>query len=199
MTVNVSIGIAVGRPFSDTSADLLRDADLAMYLAKRNGKDRFEIARPNMQNEALNRLAIIGDLRRALETDELEVFYQPIVEPFDTTPVGAEALVRWNHPSRGLVPPRDFVDVAESTGLIVPLGDWVLNTACRQARKWREDGTVGEDFYISVNLSARQLAEPTLVESVACALRASGLPPHALVLEITEVPSCSTPRSDLHA
>ena len=186
VTASVSIGIAIGRPFRDTSADLLRDADLAMYVAKRSGKGRFEIARPGMQNEALNQLAVIGDLRRALEAHEFEVFYQPIVEPCDTKPVGAEALVRWNHPSRGLLPPRDFVDVAESTGLIVPLGDWVLNVACRQAREWREAGTVGEEFYISVNLSARQLAEPTLVESVACALRASGLPPHALVLEITE-------------
>ena len=186
VTVRASIGIAIGRPLDDTSATLLRDADLAMYQAKRNGKDRFEIFRPEMQDEALKRLAITTDLRHALDNGELEVFYQPIVNAHDTTPVGAEALVRWHHPRRGLVNPIDFVDVAESTGLIVPLGDWVLNQACRQARAWRQAGVVDDAFYISVNLSARQLAEPSLVENVARALRDSGLPPDALVLEITE-------------
>ena len=186
VTVRASIGIAIGRPLDDTSATLLRDADLAMYQAKRNGKDRFEIFRPEMQDEALKRLAITTDLRHALDNGELEVFYQPIVNAHDTTPVGAEALVRWHHPRRGLVNPIDFVDVAESTGLIVPLGDWVLNQACRQARAWRQASVVDDAFYISVNLSARQLAEPSLVENVARALRDSGLPPDALVLEITE-------------
>ncbi len=127
VTVRASVGIAIGRPLDDTSATLLRDADLAMYQAKRNGKDRFEIFRPEMQDKALKRLAITTDLRHALDNGELEVFYQPIVDAHDTTPVGAEALVRWHHPRRGLVNPSDFVDVAESTGLIVPLGDWVLN------------------------------------------------------------------------
>src|ERR1019366_4003568 len=186
VTVRASIGIAIGRPLDDTSATLLRDADLAMYQAKRNGKDRFEIFRPEMQDEALKRLAITTDLRHALDNGELEVFYQPIVNAHDTTPVGAEALVRWHHPRRGLVNPIDFVDVAESTGLIVPLGDWPLTQAGRQARAWGQASVVDDAFYISVNLSARQLAEPSLVENVARALRDSGLPPDALVLEITE-------------
>jgi diguanylate cyclase (GGDEF)-like protein len=186
VTVRASIGIALGRPFHDTSDTLLRDADLAMYQAKRNGRDRFEMFHPGMQDEALKRLAITADLRLALDNGELEVFYQAIVDAHDTTPVGAEALVRWNHPRRGLVSPVDFVDVAESTGLIVPLGDWVLNEACRQARAWRQADVVDDAFYISVNLSARQLAEPSLVENVARALRDSGLPPDALVLEVTE-------------
>ena len=185
VTVGLSIGIAVGQP-PDVSADLLRDADLAMYMAKRNGKGRFEMARPGMQIEALQRLATINDLRFALDHDELEVFYQPIVDVPEAMPAGAEALVRWHHPRRGLVGPAEFVKVAESAGLIVPLGTWVLNQACRQTQAWRVAGVVGDAFYISVNLSPRQLADPTLIETVERALRDSGLPPSALVLEITE-------------
>jgi len=142
--------------------------------------------RQGMQDEALKRLTITADLRRGIDDGQLEVYYQPIVTARDAMPTGAEALVRWNHPRRGLLNPIDFVDVAESTGLIVPLGDWVLNQACRQAQAWRQDNVVDDDFYIAVNLSARQLVEATLVDSVARALRVSGLPASALVLEITE-------------
>jgi EAL domain-containing protein (putative c-di-GMP-specific phosphodiesterase class I) len=127
-----------------------------------------------------------ADLRHAIDGGQLEVFYQPIVTAHDAIPVGAEALVRWNHPHRGLVPPAEFIGVAESTGLIVALGDWVLNQACRQTQPWRQEGVIDDDFYIAVNLSARQLAEPTLVDSVRRALNDSGLPPKSLVLEITE-------------
>lgn len=186
VTVSVSIGIAVGRPLHDASEDLLRDADLAMYLAKQGGKARVEMARPRMQEEALRHLEIVNDLRHALDGGELEVFYQAIVNVSDSTPAGAEALLRWHNPRRGLVAPGEFIAIAESTGLIVPIGDWVLHEACRQAEAWRRAGTVSDDFYVSVNLSPRQLAEPDLVEVVARALRRSGLPPRALVLEITE-------------
>lgn len=186
VVVSASIGVAIGQPLHDTAAAVLRDADLAMYLAKRNGKGRFELFRPGMEDESLKRFAITADLRHALDNGEFEVFYQPIVDSHDATPVGAEALVRWHHPRRGLVNPIDFIDVAESTGLIVPLGDWVLNEACRQAEAWRHAGIVDDGFYISVNLSARQLAEPNLVENVDRALRDSGLRPDALVLEVTE-------------
>jgi diguanylate cyclase (GGDEF)-like protein/PAS domain S-box-containing protein len=186
VSLRASIGAAIGYPLDDTSDDLLRDADLAMYLAKHNGKDRVEIFRPEMRDEAHRRHATITDLRHALVHGEFDVFYQPIVRVHDTAPAGAEALVRWNHPRRGLTLPVEFVDVAESTGLIVPMGDWVLNQACRQAQVWRRTGVVDDAFYISVNLSARQLAEPTLVDDVARALNDSGLPPGALVLEITE-------------
>jgi EAL domain-containing protein (putative c-di-GMP-specific phosphodiesterase class I) len=142
--------------------------------------------RPSLQDEALTRLTISSDIRRAINNGQLEVFYQPIVTAHDAIPVGAEALVRWNHPTRGLVMPDEFIGVAESTGLIVALGDWVLNQACHQTQSWRHEGTINDDFYIAVNLSARQLAEPTLVENVRRALDDSGLPPRALVLEITE-------------
>jgi diguanylate cyclase (GGDEF)-like protein len=186
VSVRASIGIAIGHRSQVDPEDLLRDADLAMYLAKQRGKNRFEMVRPGMQNEALHNLALITDLRHALHADEFEVFYQPIVRVSDTTPIGVEALVRWHHPHNGLLSPARFIDVAESTGLIVALGDWVLNQSCNQAQSWRTDGTVDDDFYISVNVSPRQLVEPRLVEEVARALRTSGLPPHALVLEITE-------------
>jgi diguanylate cyclase (GGDEF)-like protein len=186
VVVSVSVGIAIGASLDDTPADLLRDADMAMYLAKRNGKDRFEMFRVGLQDEASTRLAMTADLRRAIEDAQLEVFYQPIVTAHDAIPTGAEALVRWNHPRRGLVLPAEFIGVAESTGLIVPLGNWVLNQACRQTQAWRQDGVVDDEFYIAVNLSARQLAEPTLVDTVIRALDDSGLPARALVLEITE-------------
>jgi len=186
VTVRASIGAAIGYPGDDTSDDLLRDADLAMYLAKHTGKDRFEIFRPEMQVEAYRAHALITDLRTAVDHHELEVYYQPIVRTVDSAPAGAEALVRWHHPRRGLVFPTEFVSAAEATGLIIPIGDWVLNQACRQAQAWRQADVVDDDFYISVNLSARQLAEPALVNDVTRALADSGLPPHALVLEITE-------------
>jgi diguanylate cyclase (GGDEF)-like protein len=184
--VRASIGIAVGHPLAGTSEDLLRDADLAMYLAKQNGKARTEMVRPGMQDEALKRLALISDLHQALANGELEVFYQPIVGTNDRTPVGAESLVRWYHPRRGLVPPLDFVDVAESTGYIVPLGHWVLREACRQAQAWRRAGTVDDQFYVSVNLSPRQLADPGLVDDVARALIDFEFRARCLVLEVTE-------------
>jgi diguanylate cyclase (GGDEF)-like protein/PAS domain S-box-containing protein len=186
VTVSGSMGIAVGRRSHDAPEDLLRDADLAMYLAKQRGGADFEVARPRMQDDALRHLAIVTDLRHALADGELEVFYQAIVNVHDASPAGVEALLRWNDPGRGLVPPSEFIAEAESTGLIVPIGDWVLNEACRRTSAWRRAGTVERDFYVSVNLSPRQLAEPTLVDNVARALRESGLAPSALVLEITE-------------
>jgi diguanylate cyclase (GGDEF)-like protein len=185
VTVRASVGIAVGEP-SGSRADLLRDADVAMHMAKGNGKNRFETARPGTADKGLTRAGVVNDLRRAVDDDTLDVFYQPIVITRDGTPTGAEALLRWNHPRRGLVPPIEFMAVAEDAGLVVPLGDWVLNRACRQAQAWRQAGIVEEGFYISVNISARQLAEPGLVENVARAIHESGLPPAALVLEITE-------------
>jgi predicted signal transduction protein with EAL and GGDEF domain len=186
VTISVSIGISVALQSQITCEELLREADLAMYLAKQNGKGRFEIIRPGMQDDAFKHLALITDLRHALVNNEFEVFYQPIVGARDAMPTGADALVRWHHPQRGLVAPAEFVGAAESTGLIVAIGDWVLNEACRQTQAWRQTQTIDDAFYISVNLSARQLAEPKVTDDVARALRQSGLPPSALVLEITE-------------
>jgi diguanylate cyclase (GGDEF)-like protein/PAS domain S-box-containing protein len=186
VAVRASIGIAVGQRPQETPDDLLRDADLAMYLAKRNGKGRFEMYRPDMHTDALRRLETAVGIREGLESNQFEVYYQPIVSAHTGRLIAAEALVRWNHPSRGVLTPIEFIPVAESTGLIVPLGRQVLWAATRQAQEWREGGTVGEDFYVSVNLSAYQLQEPDLVEDVSRALDDSGLPAEALVLEVTE-------------
>jgi diguanylate cyclase (GGDEF)-like protein/PAS domain S-box-containing protein len=186
VTVRASVGIAIPEPGRQSSDDLIRDADVAMYMAKRKGKGRFELFRPSMHEEVRHRLEIAADLRRAIDLGEFELAYQPIVGVHDTAATGVEALVRWHHPRRGLVLPLDFIPIAESTGLIVPLGRWVMGEACRQAQRWRAERVVAEDFYISVNLSARQLQDPAIVDDVAGILEASGLAPGSLVLEITE-------------
>jgi EAL domain-containing protein (putative c-di-GMP-specific phosphodiesterase class I) len=157
-----------------------------MYLAKRNGKGRFEMYRPNMHTDAVRRLETAVGLREGLEAGEFEVFYQPIVNAHTGQLIGAEALVRWNHPTRGLLAPMEFIGVAETTGLIVPLGRQVVRKATGQAQEWRRTGLVDKDFYVSVNLSALQLQEPDLVDDISHALDDSGLPPEALVLEVTE-------------
>jgi diguanylate cyclase (GGDEF)-like protein/PAS domain S-box-containing protein len=186
LSVRASIGVALGTPPADRADELLRDADLAMYLAKRNGKGRFEMFHPQMHEEAVLRLETSADLRRGIEQGQFEVFYQPIVDVQTATTIGAEALVRWHHPFRGSVPPFDFISIAETTGLIVPLGKWVLYESCRQARAWQDAGITEGEFYVSVNLSARQIQDPALVADVEAALRESELPAGALVLEVTE-------------
>ncbi len=186
LLVRASIGIAVGHAVDDSPEDLLRDADLAMFMAKHNGKGRFEIYRPVMHDEAMNRLRLAADLRRGIEEHEFEVFYQPTIHPHTRAIAGAEALVRWQHPIRGRIAPNEFIPAAESTGLIVALGRQVLVDACRRVQSWRTIGVVDDRFYISVNLSARQLNDPNVMNDVAHALAQSGLEPHALVLEVTE-------------
>jgi diguanylate cyclase (GGDEF)-like protein len=202
VSVRASIGIAVGQPSIHGPDALLRDADLAMYLAKRNGKGRFEMFQPAMHEQAVRRLETAADLRRGIEGHQLEVFYQPIIDTTTATTIGAEALVRWHHPTRGLVNPSEFIPVAESTGLIVALGQWVLAEACRQAQTWRHHHITNDTFYISVNLSARQLQDPTLIDDVTAALHHSGLPASALVLEVTEsiiMADLDTAMARLHA
>jgi EAL domain-containing protein (putative c-di-GMP-specific phosphodiesterase class I) len=134
----------------------------------------------------LRRLETEVGIREGIDANQFEVFYQPIVDTHTGRLIAAEALVRWNHPSRGLLAPIEFITVAENTGLIVPLGTQVLCAAVHQAQLWKEGDTVDEDFYVSVNLSAHQLQDPTLVENVARALKESGLSPDGLVLEVTE-------------
>ena len=184
--VQISVGIAVGQPRQDGANELLRDADLAMYMAKRNGRGRFELYQPAMHQEAILKLEMAADLRRALGTEQFEVFYQPIVSTDGGVATGAEALVRWRHPDRGLVSPAEFIPVAESTGLIVQIGRWVLAQSCQQAQSWRQAGIVDPDFYVSVNLSARQLQDAALIDDVNRELTTTGLPAELLVLEVTE-------------
>jgi diguanylate cyclase (GGDEF)-like protein/PAS domain S-box-containing protein len=186
VAMRASIGIALGQRPQETPDDLLRDADLAMYLAKRNGKGCFEMYRPNMHADAVRRLETAVGVREGLEQGQFEVFYQPIVDTHSSRLIGAEALVRWNHPVRGLLTPDEFIPIAEATGLIVPLGRQVLEKATRQAQEWRQSRLVDDTFYVSVNLSPHQLQEPDLVDDIARALDATGLPPNALVLEVTE-------------
>ena len=183
--VHASVGVALSTSPKETPQELLRNADASMYMAKSHGKNRIELFEPSMHAAALARFAIKGDLERALDRGEFELLYQPIVRLTTREVVGVEALVRWQHPERGLILPTEFIPVAEETGLIIPLGRWVLEQACRQARLWesvRPDRTLS----MSVNVSGRQVAEAAFVASVADALGRSRLEPSRLVLEFTE-------------
>lgn len=184
--ITPSIGIAVGGRGSDEPEDLLRNADAAMYRAKRLGKARYEVFDPSMTVYAIRRLELENDLRRAIERDEFVLHYHPLVNLESGAITGLEALVRWNHPARGLVPPAEFIRIAEETGLILPIGRWVLDEACRQAREWHRELGQQTPPTMAVNLSGRQFNDPNLVEHVASALSRSGLDPSHLVLEITE-------------
>ncbi len=181
-----SIGIALSSTGYDRPEDTLRDADIAMYRAKENGKARYEMFDHGMHARAVSRLQLESDLREAVERKEFCVFYQPIVSLQTGRLAGFEALVRWNHPRRGLVSPADFIPVAEETGLIVPIGDWVLAEACARLREWQLASPSHRALSLSVNLSARQVAQPDLLEWIKKALNDSNLSPHCLKLEITE-------------
>jgi len=181
-----SIGIALSNTGYERAEDLLRDADTAMYRAKMEGKKRHVVFDKGMHDRAMELLQIETDLRRAITRKEFFLNYQPIVSLATGKVLSFEALVRWRHPERGLVMPSEFVPVAEETGLIVPLGLWVLNEACRQMRSWQKQGLAGEQVTVSVNLSSRQFSQADLIEQVSSALRESGLRPANLKLEITE-------------
>ncbi|HWS86657.1 MAG TPA: EAL domain-containing protein [Pyrinomonadaceae bacterium] len=181
-----SIGIALSNTGYERAEDLLRDADTAMYRAKMEGKKRHVVFDKAMHDRAMQLLQLETDLRRAITRQEFFLNYQPIVS-LETGKVSSfEALVRWRHPERGLVGPGDFIPVAEETGLIIPLGQWVLNEACRQMREWQRLGVAGESVTMSVNLSGRQFSQPDLIEQISAALRESGLKAANLKLEITE-------------
>ena len=182
---SASIGVALSTGASEQPEYVLRSADIAMYRAKNTGRGRYEMFDRAMHAEALTRLQIETDLRHAFERDEFFLHYQPIVSIAEGRIVGAEALIRWRHFERGIVSPATFVPVAEDTGLVVPLGRWVLKEACRQAREWQSYGTAGH-FGISVNLSVREFAQPDLVRAVAAILEETGLAPSSLKIEITE-------------
>jgi len=166
--------------------DLLRRADIALYEAKRKGRARFEIFESDMNNRALERLHLESDLRKALERKEFQVYYQPVVDLTTGNIVKMEALIRWQHPERGLLNPIQFIPVAEETGMIVPIGQWVLQQACHQAVEWHESYHSDPPLIISVNLSARQFVHPKLVMEIAQTLADTGLDPGCLELEITE-------------
>jgi diguanylate cyclase (GGDEF)-like protein/PAS domain S-box-containing protein len=182
-----SIGISILDARSTASADdLIRDADAAMYIAKRDGKGGYRLFEPEMHAGVLARLELRADLQRALEGGQFELYYQPIVRLTDSSVAGVEALLRWHHPERGLVDPEDFIPFAEETGLIVPIGRWVVREACRQAKEINSVPRGGGDLYMCVNLSVKQLQHSDVVTDVRDALSESGLDPSLLTLEITE-------------
>jgi diguanylate cyclase (GGDEF)-like protein/PAS domain S-box-containing protein len=182
--LSASIGIALAGPGTERPEGLLRDADAAMYRAKDRGKGRWELFDEVMRATALERLETENALHRALERGELRVHYQPVISLRDQRCIGAEALVRWAHPERGLLTPDQFIDLAEESGLIVPIGRWVIEDACRRSRVWRAEH--GPAFAVSVNLSGRQLSNPEMAEQVTAALGHTGADPAALCFEITE-------------
>ncbi|HEY7961489.1 MAG TPA: EAL domain-containing protein [Solirubrobacteraceae bacterium] len=187
LVVRGSIGISILDGSSTANADeLIRDADAAMYIAKRDGKGGYRLFEPEMHAGVLARLELRADLQRALESGQFELHYQPIVRLQDSRVVGMEALLRWQHPERGLVVPGDFIPFAEETGLIVPIGRWVLREACRQAVSIQRLWSGGPDFYMCVNLSVKQLQHSDVIADVRDALAESGLQPDCLTLEITE-------------
>jgi diguanylate cyclase (GGDEF)-like protein/PAS domain S-box-containing protein len=186
VAVTASIGIASNISSPGYSEDLMRNADAAMYRAKHKGKAHYEVFDPSMYERALERLEIEHDLRRATEHGELAIHYQPKVEFATGEICGMEALARWEHPESGPISPSKFIPVAEETGMIIPLGRWILREACRQAREWHELYADSPPLNVSVNLSPKQVEHPGLIEEVANALRETGLKPSALELEITE-------------
>ncbi|HNA05269.1 MAG TPA: GGDEF domain-containing phosphodiesterase, partial [Rhodocyclaceae bacterium] len=184
LSVSTSLGVAVYPRDGDDAGALLQYADTAMYRAKEQGGNAMAFFTPDMMKAMLERLQLEAGLRRALEHGELRLHYQPIVDARTGRVTSAEALVRWADPQRGLVSPMEFIPIAEETGLIVPIGDWVLRRACAQVRTWRDLGL--GDIAVAVNLSARQFAAPSLEQSVVQALQAGGCPAALLQLEITE-------------
>jgi diguanylate cyclase (GGDEF)-like protein len=183
--VSASIGVAYSRPGEHSAQELLVDADLAMYQAKKHGKDKFELFEPAMRAEFQATIDLEADLRRAVVRHEFELRYQPIVHLTTGDITGVEALIRWQHPTRGVVPPADFIPLAEETGLIVPIGEWVLREATQRVSEWNKRRP-GRPLTVSVNISAVQLEQCVLPQVVQSALDASGLPADRLILELTE-------------
>src|SRR5215813_630981 len=184
--MGTSIGIAQSGPNVTTSDELLRNADLAMYRAKNEGKGDYVVFEQRMHEALVERLELELDLRFAIENNEFTIHYQPIVDLGSEEMLGMEALVRWNHPRYGMLAPMKFIPLAEETNLIVPLGEWILDEACRQAKVWCDKYAGGVEISVTVNISIRQFQQKELVDIVRRALENSGLPPSSLVLEITE-------------
>ncbi len=186
ISITPCIGIVSASSSRDQPEELLRKADIAMYDAKAKGKARYEVFDSTMEHRAVERLGLENDLRRAIKRGELRVHYQPKVLLRTGKIVGTEALVRWEHPERGLLPPAAFIPIAEETNLIMPLGRWVLTEACRQTRLWQELYPGDSPWEVCVNLSGRQLRDPGLCQDVGRILRETGLESGSLHLEITE-------------
>jgi len=188
MHISASVGVSVRHPAvaSSPPEELLREADIALYQAKAAGKGRFAVFDPSLSALAVERLALVTDLQRALARGDLSLAYQPEIDVRSERIVGVEALLRWQHPQRGQIYPSDFIPLAEETGLILSIGEWVLQEACHQAYLWQSLRPDGPPLVTSVNLSVRQLVADGIVEVVSRVLQETGLAPHCLRLEITE-------------
>jgi predicted signal transduction protein with EAL and GGDEF domain len=182
---SASIGIAMSSS-ANTPDDLLRNADTAMYDSKVRGKGRFEVFNQTMRARAVARIEIERDMKKALEDGEFVLYYQPVINLTNQRITGFEALLRWKHPVRGMLYPNEFIPVAEETGMIVPLGLWVLREGCRQMAAWQKSAITDPPLTISINVFQKQLSEPGFVEEVEQVLRETGLDPETLKLEVTE-------------
>jgi diguanylate cyclase (GGDEF)-like protein/PAS domain S-box-containing protein len=194
--ISACIGAAIARP-GVSAEDLVGEADAALYRAKDRGRSAIEFFDEDLRSRARSRVDLGAALRRALERGELFLVHQPVVTLGNVTLRGSEALIRWAHPERGVISPLDFIPLAEETGLIVPVGEWVLSEALRQISMWRRRYPLTGDYAVSVNLSARQLASPDLVAAVASALASSAVPANSVYLEITETTLLSQVASNL--
>ena len=181
-----SIGIALSSTGYDDPEDMLRDADTAMYRAKAQGKACYEVFDKGMHTQAVYLLQMENDLRRALEREEFRVFYQPIVSLENGQLAGFEALIRWQHPERGFINPADFIPLAEDTGMIAPIGLWILRRACQQLSQWQWQSPANRSLFMSVNLSAKQVPESNLVDQIREILEETHVEARHLKLEITE-------------
>ncbi len=184
--MTTSIGVALSTAGHTQADDMLRDADIAMYHAKANGKAQYQVFDQAMHERAAMQLQFETEMRRALEREEFCLHYQPIINLETNNLIGFEALVRWNHPTRGLISPNEFISVAEENRLILPLGKWILHESCRQMRRWQSISPSAASLVVSVNLSCKQFLQLDLAEQVAATLQATGLDPNCLKLEITE-------------
>lgn len=197
--ITCSMGLAVSASSETVPSELVRDAEVAMYRAKAKGEGSIEIFDPSMNAVAMARFQMEGELRRGLERGEFLLYYQPVVGLRTGAIEGWEALVRWKHPERGMVPPLDFISLAEETGLIVPLGRWVMEEACRQAGQWHERFAVTPPRLMNVNISGRQFQQRDLIGTVVEALEGGGFDPACLKLEITESLMMRDPQASLEA
>lgn len=192
---SVSIGITIGSGEYESTADLLRDADTAMYRAKALGKARAEVFDKAMHDAVLARLQLESELRRAVDRRQFSLHYQPVHSLSPRRMIGFEALIRWNHPTRGMIPPGVFIPIAEETGMIVPIGAWVLEEACRQLCRWHREHRTDPVLSVSVNVSGRQLKRPEFPSEVRAVLDKTGLPADCLRLEITETALVDDPEA----
>jgi EAL domain-containing protein (putative c-di-GMP-specific phosphodiesterase class I) len=187
VNLSTSVGIALGSAHTkDDPEGMLRNADAAMYKAKEQGLGCYAVFDPAMQTRAQERLELEAELRRALEQGEFVLYYQPEVSLYNGSMVGLEALLRWQHPERGLLKPSAFVPLAEETDVIAPIGRWVLEEACRQAKRWEEEHPLASPMTMEVNLSSKQLRRRELARTVEEALTRAGVEAHTLALDITE-------------